>query len=208
MRVKRVPRYMHTFVFEHPEFIFEDVYVPADKILGEIGAGMTLTKEWFVEERLFIAARALGGAERGLRLARDWALERVQFGRPIYREPEHLVLPSPTAPPRSPPAARCSTASPARSTPGLDPKTLHAEAAMVKLFCSEAAGRVIDRCVQIFGGRGYMREQPVERLYRDLRVDRIWEGTSEIQRHIIANEIAKRGLVALLRSGSAVGAPA
>ena len=69
---------------------------------------------------------------------------------------------------------------------------------MVKLFCSEAAGRVIDRCVQIFGGRGYMREQPVERLYRDLRVDRIWEGTSEIQRVIIANEIAKRGLDGLL----------
>jgi butyryl-CoA dehydrogenase len=68
----------------------------------------------------------------------------------------------------------------------------------VKLFCSELAGRVIDRCVQIFGGRGYMREQPVERLYRDLRVDRIWEGTSEIQRLIIGNEIAKRGLDGLL----------
>jgi alkylation response protein AidB-like acyl-CoA dehydrogenase len=83
---------------------------------------------------------------------------------------------------------------------GLDSKTLHAEAAMVKLFCSELAGRVIDRCVQIFGGRGYMREQPVERLYRDLRVDRIWEGTSEIQRLIIGNEIAKRGFAAILGS--------
>ena len=64
---------------------------------------------------------------------------------------------------------------------------------MAKLAASEAAGRVVDRAVQVLGGRGYMREQPVERLYRELRVDRIWEGTSEIQRLAIANEIAKRG---------------
>src|SRR6185437_8253642 len=79
-----------------------------------------------------------------------------------------------------------------------DPKTLHAKAAMVKLAASEAAGRVVDRAVQVFGGRGYMREQPVERLYRDVRVDRIWEGTSEIQRLIVANELRKRGLDGLL----------
>jgi butyryl-CoA dehydrogenase len=69
---------------------------------------------------------------------------------------------------------------------------------MVKLSASEAAGRVIDRAVQIFGGRGYMREYPVERLYRDIRVDRIWEGTSEIQRLVIANEISKREVAPLL----------
>jgi acyl-CoA dehydrogenase len=77
---------------------------------------------------------------------------------------------------------------------GGDRKTLHAKAAMTKLAASEASGRVIDRCVQIFGGRGYMREQPVERLFRELRVDRIWEGTSEIQRLVIGNELDKRGL--------------
>jgi alkylation response protein AidB-like acyl-CoA dehydrogenase len=76
---------------------------------------------------------------------------------------------------------------------GLDAKTLHAKASMAKLSASEAAGRVIDRCVQIFGGRGYDRTYPVERLYRELRVDRIWEGTSEIQRIIIARELIKRG---------------
>ena len=75
---------------------------------------------------------------------------------------------------------------------------------MVKLTASEAAGRVIDRAVQIFGGRGYMRENPVERLYRDIRVDRIWEGTSEIQRLIIANEARKRGLDELLAVGASV----
>jgi alkylation response protein AidB-like acyl-CoA dehydrogenase len=69
---------------------------------------------------------------------------------------------------------------------------------MIKLFASEMVGRVSDRAVQIFGGRGYMRENPVERLWRDTRIDRIWEGTSEMQRMIIARALAKRGLPALL----------
>jgi alkylation response protein AidB-like acyl-CoA dehydrogenase len=64
----------------------------------------------------------------------------------------------------------------------------------VKLFNSEMAGRVVDKALQILGGRGYMRENPVERLYRDVRVDRIWEGTSEIQRMVIGGQIKKRGL--------------
>ena len=76
---------------------------------------------------------------------------------------------------------------------GLDPKLAHGKASMVKLYASEMAGRVCDRAVQIFGGRGYMRDNPVERLWRDTRVDRIWEGTSEIQRLIIARSLAKRG---------------
>ena len=76
---------------------------------------------------------------------------------------------------------------------GIDRKTIHAKASQVKLYASEMAGRVVDRCVQVLGGRGYMRENPCERLYRDLRVDRIWEGTSEIQRMVIVNELRKRG---------------
>ena len=76
---------------------------------------------------------------------------------------------------------------------GLDRKLVHARASAVKLFCSEMAWRVVDRAVQILGGRGYMRENPVERLYRDVRVERIWEGSSEIQRVIIGGQIKKRG---------------
>jgi acyl-CoA dehydrogenase len=76
---------------------------------------------------------------------------------------------------------------------GVDVKVQHAQCSMAKLFASEAAGRVADRAVQIFGGRGYMRENVAERFYRELRVDRIWEGTSEIQRLIIADQLAKRG---------------
>jgi len=77
---------------------------------------------------------------------------------------------------------------------GVDRKRVHAHASALKLHCSEVAGRVIDKALQILGGRGYMRENPVERLYRDIRVDRIWEGTSEIQRVVIGGQIRKRGL--------------
>jgi butyryl-CoA dehydrogenase len=192
---------MHTFVFEHPEFIFEDVQLPDDRILGEIGNGYELTRDWFVEERLMIAARAIGASERAIRLATEWAGGRVQFGAPIIANQLVGAMIADSA---------CEIALNRalvyqvawEADNGMPRKQLHAKAAMVKLAASEAAGRVIDRAVQIFGGRGYMRENPVERLYRDIRVDRIWEGTSEIQRVIIANEASKRGLDALLEFGS------
>ena len=81
---------------------------------------------------------------------------------------------------------------------GMDRKTLHAQASMAKLYCSEMAGRVADRAVQIFGGRGYMRENVAERMYRELRVERIWEGASEIQRIIVARQLMNRGPAAVL----------
>ncbi len=199
--VKRTPAYMHTFVFEHPEFVFDHVAVGPERILGEIGEGYELTREWFVEERLMIAARATGAAERALRLASDWANERVQSGAPIA---SHQLIAAMIADSVSDIAlCRALTHQVAwEASAGLPRKQLHAKAAMVKLTGSEAAGRVIDRAVQIFGGRGYMRENPVERLYRDIRVDRIWEGTSEIQRLIVANDVAKRGLDGLIQFGA------
>jgi alkylation response protein AidB-like acyl-CoA dehydrogenase len=81
---------------------------------------------------------------------------------------------------------------------GVDVKIQHARCSMAKLYASEMAGRVADRAVQIFGGRGYMRENVAERFYREVRVDRIWEGTSEIQRAIIADQLVKRGASALI----------
>jgi len=200
--VKRTPAYMHTFVFEHPEFLFDEVAVGADQLLGDFGGGYDLTREWFVEERLMIAARATGAAERALRVATEWAGERIQFGRPIIANQliSGMIADSVCD------IALCRTLTHQiawEADNGLDRKRLHAKAAMVKLTASEAAGRVIDRALQILGGRGYMRENPVERLYRDIRVDRIWEGTSEIQRTIIANEVAKRGLESLVRFGAA-----
>jgi len=81
---------------------------------------------------------------------------------------------------------------------GEDVKVSHAQSSMVKLYASEMANRVADRAVQIFGGRGYMRENVAERFYRELRVERIWEGASEIQRLIIANGLLKRGQAPLV----------
>lgn len=201
--VKRTPAYMHTFVFEHPEFVFDQVALGPEQVLGEVGGGYELTRDWFVEERLMIAARAAGAAERALALASDWANGRVQSGAVIA---SHQLIAAMIADSVCD-IALCRTLTHQvawEADSGMPRKQLHAKAAMVKLTASEAAGRVIDRCVQIFGGRGYMRENPVERLYRDIRVDRIWEGTSEIQRLIVAGEARKRGLDGLLQFGAAL----
>jgi butyryl-CoA dehydrogenase len=201
--VKRVPAYMHTFVFEHPEFVFDGVRVGAVQVLGEVGGGYDLTRDWFVEERLMIAARATGAAERALRLANEFANTRVQSGGIIA---SHQLIGAMIADSVCD-IALCRTLTHQvawEADNGMPRKLLHAKAAMVKLTASEAAGRVIDRALQIFGGRGYMRENPVERLYRDIRVDRIWEGTSEIQRMIIAGEARKRGLDGMLAYGAAL----
>ena len=77
---------------------------------------------------------------------------------------------------------------------GADPKVVHAKASLAKLFASEAAWRCADRCVQVLGGRGYMRTYAAERFLRELRVDRIWEGTSEVQRLIVARALERRGV--------------
>ncbi|MGY4541415.1 acyl-CoA dehydrogenase [Arthrobacter sp. UYNi723] len=201
--VTRTPRYTHTFVYEHPEFLFEDVRVGADKILGEIGQGYELTRDWFVEERLMIAARTIGAAERATMLAAEFAKERVQFGQPIIEfQLIQNMLAKNTVDIMTNRALTYQVAWEADQ--GMDRKLLNAKAAVIKLGASEASNRCVDNALQIFGGRGYMRENPVERLWRELRVDRIWEGTSEIQTIIIGNEIKKRGAEGLLAYAGAV----
>ncbi len=187
------PGYMHTFADRHPQFVLEDVRVPASAILGGIGRADELTNEWFVEERIHIGARCTGAMERLLTLAVEWATERVQFGERIF---DFQGVSFPLADSAADAAAaRLLTREAAWLVDtGADPKVLHAKAAMAKLFASEAAFRCADRVVQVFGGRGYMREYPAERFFRELRVDRIWEGTSEIQRLIIARALEKRGV--------------
>jgi butyryl-CoA dehydrogenase len=201
--VKRVPRYTHTFVYEHPEFVFDNVRVGADKILGEIGQGYELTRDWFVEERIMIAARTIGAAERATLLAAEWAKEREQFGQPIagYQMIQRMLAQN-TVDILTNRALTYQIAWEADE--GMDRKMLNAKAAVIKLGASEASNRCVDNALQIFGGRGYMRENPVERLWRELRVDRIWEGTSEIQTLIIGNEIIKRGAEGLLAFAGAV----
>jgi acyl-CoA dehydrogenase len=195
--IQRTPRYMHTFVYKHPIYTFDGAVVGDDCVLGGVGRGDDLTREWFVEERIMIAARALGAAERALREATEWAKSRRQFGRSLIENQMIQVMLADSAVEIA--TNRAFTYQVASETDaGMPRKLVHAKASMVKLSASEAAGRVIDRAVQIFGGRGYMREYAVERLYRDIRVDRIWEGTSEIQRLVIANEISKRDVLPLL----------
>ncbi len=193
VRVERTPKYMHTFVFEHPIFAFDGVRVGEDKVLGGVGRGLDLTKDWFVEERLMIAARTVGAATRALDLSLSFARERVQHGGPIvgHQSIEFMLADMAT----EVMAAKSLLYRVAWRAGRTDVvrKDLHGLCATAKLYCSEMAGRVIDAAVQIHGGRGYMREEPVERLYREVRVDRIWEGTSEIQRVIIGNELQKRG---------------
>ena len=193
VRLVRTPKYAHTFVFEHPIFAFDGVRLGGEDVLGEVGQGFELTKDWFVEERLMIGARTIGASTRALELSLDFAKSREQFGKPIvgFQAIEFMLAEM---------AAEIMAAKSllyrtcwqgARG--GIDRKQLHAMASAVKLVCSETAGRVVDKAVQIHGGRGYMREFTVERMYRELRVDRIWEGTSEIQKLVIGNELVKRG---------------
>ncbi|HVQ87854.1 MAG TPA: acyl-CoA dehydrogenase, partial [Actinomycetes bacterium] len=196
--VKRTPRYTHTFVYEHPEFTFENVELGPEQVLGDVGQGYELIRDWFVEERLMIGARTVGASARALRESVEFAQGRVQGGRPII---EHQLIQAMLADmvvDTTAARALVYQAGWEAESGQLDRKALHAKAAVVKLAASEAAGRVIDKAVQIHGGRGYMRDVAVERLYRELRVDRIWEGTSEIQRLIIGNELAKRGTAGLL----------
>ena len=193
VRVSADPDYMHTFADRHPQFVLEGVRVPASAILGGIGRADELTNEWFVEERLHIGARCSGAMERLLGLAVDFATERIQFGQRIY---DFQGVSFPLADSAADAAAaRLLTRHAAwLADSGGDPKVVHARAAIAKLFASEAAFRCADRVVQVFGGRGYMRDNPAERYFRELRVDRIWEGTSEIQRLIVARALEKRGV--------------
>ncbi len=193
VRLVRTPKYSHTFVFEHPIFAFEGVRVGLDAVLGEVGAGYELTKDWFVEERIMIGARTVGAATRAL----DLSLDVRQGAGPVRRADRRV------------PGRRVHARGHGRADHGGEVDAVPGRLAGgawrrrsqgaararvgVKLVCSETAGRVADAAVQIHGGRGYMREQPVERLWRELRVDRIWEGTSEIQRMVIGNELRKRG---------------
>jgi acyl-CoA dehydrogenase len=193
LRLSHDPDYMHTFADRHPQFILEDVRVPAGAVLGGIGEADQLTNEWFVEERIHIGARCSGAMERLLTLAVEWSTSRIQFGQRIY---DFQGISFPLADSAADAgAARLLTRECAwLADSGADPKVVHARASIAKLFASEAAFRCADRVVQVFGGRGYMRENPAERFFRELRVDRIWEGTSEIQRLIIARSLEKRGV--------------
>ena len=193
LTLKHDPDYTHTFADRHPQFILEDVRVPASAVLGGVGMADELTNEWFVEERIHIGARCAGAMERLLTIAVEWATGRAQFGDRIY-DFQGVSFPLADSAADAAAARLLTREAAALQDAAADPKVVHAKSSLAKLFASEAAFRCADRVVQVFGGRGYMRENAAERFFRELRVDRIWEGTSEIQRLIIARALERRGV--------------
>ncbi|MGK2932848.1 MAG: acyl-CoA dehydrogenase family protein [Solirubrobacterales bacterium] len=191
------PAFTHSYPDGHPTIRFTDVEVGRDDLIGGVGGGDELQKGWFAEERLGIAARGIGSMWRLLDETVAWSMEREQGGAPII---DYQGVSFPLSDSAADAAAgRLLTLDVARLIDeGADPKICHHKASMAKLFVSEAACRCADRCVQIFGGRGYLRSNVAERFNRELRVDRIWEGTSEIQRLIISRGLQRRGVETML----------
>jgi len=187
------PLFSHTYAAHHPTYRFNNVVVPTDRRVGGPGDGMAFTKSWFRHERLMIGARCCGAAARLIEEATAFAQQRMVNGAPLSEKQAIQFMLADSASELW--AARLMTFEAAAANDrGENLKAIHNRCSMVKLFVSEMANRVADRAVQIFGGRGYMRENVAERFFRELRVDRIWEGTSEIQRLIIARSLLKRGL--------------
>ena len=169
------------------ELAFDDVRVPKSQILGEEGNGLEAADKWLKMGRVYVGAQCCGKMEQLLELAAQWAVERIQFGKPIGRFQ----------------GTSFKLADMATELHAADLMVMHAcqradegtmspqDAAMAKLFATEALGRAADSTVQIYGGMGLMEDLPVERLWRDARLERIWDGTSEIQRHIISRTLLR-----------------
>lgn len=169
------------------ELSFADCRIPAAQRLGAEGEGFELMGEWLGASRLSVAATSVGRGRRVLEMATRWAAERQQFGQPIGKFQGVGFQLADMATELD--AAELLTL---RAAAKLDAGGMtDRDAAMAKLFASEALGRITDRALQIFGGMGLMAELPIERFWRDARVERIWDGTSEIQRHIISRSLLR-----------------
>jgi acyl-CoA dehydrogenase len=177
--------------YHHAELVFEDCRVPATQVLGEVGQGFKLVMTTLSRVRLaHIGARAVGMAERLLEMAREHASSRRQFGRLIaeFQLIQGMLADSATE-------VYATRLMVYNSAWEIDQgRDVRAKISMVKLYASEMQSRVVDRVLQIFGGMGFCKELPIERMYRDARVTRIYDGTSEIHRTIIARQLLKDGL--------------
>jgi acyl-CoA dehydrogenase len=189
-RIGRVQPMMGHLGCNHAELVFENCRVGADKILGEPGEGFRLIMSTVSRVRLaHIGARSVGMASRVLELARNHAAERRQFGQPIgeFQMVQKMLADMAT----DIFAARMMILNTAwELDQGRDPRD---KLSMVKVYASEMMNRVADQGIQIFGGMGWCKELPLERVYRDSRVLRIYDGTSEIHRMLIARNLLKNG---------------
>jgi alkylation response protein AidB-like acyl-CoA dehydrogenase len=167
------------------EVFFEDCRVPASNLIGQEGRGFAVAMQTLDSARVALGSSCVGQAQRALNLALDWSQQRVQFGRPISSNQaiQWMLADSEV----DIHAGRMMVYNAAWKIDS-GQRASH-ESAMVKLYCSEMCNRVIDRAVQVHGGMGYMREFEIERMYRDARILRIYEGTSEVQRMIIAADL-------------------
>jgi acyl-CoA dehydrogenase len=196
-----VPRDLAGVSIGHPEkkmgqkgakvadVIFDDVVVPAENRLGAEGEGFKIAMRVLDRGRLHISAVCVGVAERLIADCVAYATERKQFGKPIA---EHQLIQGMIADSKT--EALVARAMVLETAASKDAgRDVVMESAAAKYFASEMVGRVADRAVQIFGGAGYIADYGIERLYRDVRLFRIYEGTSQIQQIIIARETIKRG---------------
>ncbi len=166
---------------------FDDCHVPASRVLGDEHGGFDVANEWLSATRLQIAAMCVGRGQRAMDLCTEWAASRRQFGQPIGKFQGTSFKLADMAMELK--AAELLTLETAWR---LDHGSMRDEdAAMAKLYATEMLARLTDNAVQIFGGMGLMDDLPLERLWRDARVERIWEGTSEIQRHIISRSLLR-----------------
>ncbi|HEX5562480.1 MAG TPA: acyl-CoA dehydrogenase family protein [Nocardioidaceae bacterium] len=187
LTVRRGPGSVSHRGYHHSELSFEDCRIPVTQRLGEEGRGFELMGQWLGASRLTVAATSVGRARRVLEMTTRWAADRVQFGQPIGR---FQGVGFPLADMATDlEAAELLTL---RAAWKLDQGTMtDQDAAMAKVFAAEALGRITDQALQIHGGMGLMDELPIERFWRDARVERIWDGTSEIQRHIISRSMLR-----------------
>lgn len=170
------------------EVIFEDCFVPMENLLGEEGNGFKIAMNTLNEGRLSAAASAIGIGERLLSMGIEYAKIRKQFGKPIaeFEAIQWMIADSAT---ELYAADRMLADTAYRFDKGED---IRMQSSMTKLFATESAFKIADRVLQIFGGMGFMKETKVERMFRDIRAYRIFEGTSEIQRFMIARELLKK----------------
>ncbi|PZU24726.1 MAG: acyl-CoA dehydrogenase [Shinella sp.] len=177
--------------YGHAELVFDNCRIPASAVLGEVGNGFKLIMKSVLEIRLaHIGARAVGMASRALELMRTYAGERKQFGQAIgdFQMVQKLVADSAI----EIFGVKMMVLNAAwEIDQGMEPRD---KVSMIKVAASEMQGRVVDRAIQVFGGMGFTKEMPLERMYRDARVTRIYDGTSEIHRMLIARSTIKHGL--------------
>ena len=187
LTVRRGPACVSHRGYHQCELFFTDCRVPAYKRLGEEGKGFDLMGEWLGATRLTVAATSVGRGRRVLDMATQWAATRKQFGQSIGKFQGTGFKLADMATELE--AAELLTLQAAWKC---DQGTMtDSDAAMAKLFASETLARVTDQSLQIFGGMGLMNQLPIERFWRDARVERIWDGTSEIQRHIISRAMLR-----------------